>query len=255
MVRKYADNAPTSYYKITPSSIAAIRGTLGLPPAYHSSGATIEVEQHCSAWILPHVQTDHTSRTQQTTIVPGWERPSETTHLLDRELEDRAFDIRHNVGRHELQRRILARCEHLNERENHARWTPASRIPRRDGRDEDSFIHWISRLLPSWRRIRPWLPSHQTIATLVVMSVLLAASGGLAYGGYLVVKVIYTAIVGFCHGVAELGAKGAATILVTWRWVANIVRAFGSKVVKGERTIAAVVGKFVAAVKTLLGQH
>ena len=238
ILRKYDNNASCLRYKLTSSSIAAARAQLGLSPPYPDSPIASNSMQDEVINVSAQSRGRSAPPSEHVSIDTTHNDINDTTPLLR---ADRGQYSHHTFARTRpdvfttAQQRILEDYQQL----------PISAIPvcRSVDGDEESLFRQHSPSRSSWSAIRLWLPSGQTVAAILFVSVLMVAAGGIAYGIHLLIRVIYTAIVGVCHGIAAGGAKSVAAIIGAWKWLSSIVQGLGQGFMKAEHALVAAVAK------------
>ncbi len=250
IIKKYDDNARSLHYKLAPISITDVRHVLGLTTPRERCttrvepvlGAVVHTASQATMEPLPYMNQD--------VVVGRRDQLNEYTPLV----EGSARRSNHDAEARSCSN-IVARGGLFNDEAFRQHQTPPIPAHPGSGRGEPWLLLRIYRWLSSWRRVRLWLPSSQTVTSLVVTGLLVAAGGGVIYGGYLLLKVIYTAMAGCYHEIAAVGAHIIASIVGAWKWCTKIVRVSGQGVVHGERAIVEALGGMVAIVKALLGRH
>ena len=248
MIKSYDHNLPSLRYKLAPSSIADVQIMLGLPAPARSCTARYDAGQDDVVDDASNATTEPSPRTRQAVVAAGQALSSDRTALMG----GTPRRLSYSAAIHTLPD-MRPRNEELNE-EAHQQMLPKS-THGGSPRGEESLLLRIYRSLPSWKRVRTWLPSGQTVTTMVVTAALVAAAGGAVYGGYLLTKIVYTPLAACYHGVAAIGIKFIASIVGAWKWCTKILQLFGLEVMKGEKAICGVFQTTIALIKALLGRR
>ena len=250
MIKSYDHNLPSLSYKLAQSSVAEVRLVLGMPAPGRSRTTRFErgqghIDDYASGTVgqpSPH--------TQPRVVAAGLDQLSAHTPLA----RGTPRRVSYGAAVHNFSD-VTPRNEELDA-EAHQRYWMSQRSARPgSGRSKKSLLIRIFQPLPSWKQVRSCLPSSQTVTAMVVTALLVAAAGGAVYGGYLLIKIVYTAMAGCYRDIAAVGGKAIRLIVGMWKWCAKIFRVFGLGVVKGGRAICGVLDNIIALAKALLGRH
>lgn len=250
MIKSYDHNLPSLRYKLAPSSIAVVHIVLGLPAPGKSCTTRFDAGQDDVVRDASKATTEPPPHTKQGVVAAGQDQSSDRTTLMG----GTPRRLSYGAAIHTFPD-VRPRNEELDEEAHQRRhMLQRSALPGSEPRKESLLLR-ICQSPPSWKRLRSWLLSSQTVTAMVVTALLVAAASGAVYGGYLLTKIVYTAMAGCYRGVAAVGAKVIASIVGVWKWCTKISHVVGLGVMKGDKAIRGVLKNIIAFVKTLLGQH
>jgi hypothetical protein len=253
---RYDRRYSLQHFKLTPSSITYIRAVLALPSMLRDPETNVPPVQRT----LLHQPVSEPSTSSNSSKIQA-DRQDRLICALSHQTEESQPLLPSGIRRGQYGTYVsfypnAFERDHQSivEEQRHVDQPVVAPWWRRKNLDEESFLSPFTQRVQSHRRARSWLPSKETVTRILVVTIVLAVSGGVAYGGFRLLKFLYVIMAQGYHGLAVVTVKGLAAVRGAWHQCVNLVRGIGQMVVKVEGGIDKAVARVVGAVKALLGR-